>query len=258
MEQFKLYHDSKILLFDSLKHVYIHNGTYFPSVTSVIKVIDKSGPLMKWAIQQTVNYVREKLTTGTVIDEVNLGQVLDDALLASHRTSRLATTIGSQAHDWIAQYINHKIYGGFEPVLPTNENVNMAVQAFLGWEKKHDVKYHLSEQKVMSLQYQYAGTLDVEATVDGKRCVTDLKTSSAIYPEHFLQTASYIQARREETGYDYSGSWILRIDKESGIYEEQFSDRYIDDFDTFLHCLRIYHWIQETKTSWQKRMDMLQ
>ena len=130
-----------------------------------------------------------------------------------------------------------------------------AIDSFLEWTKENKVVFRLSEQKIYSREHGFAGTLDAEGMVNGKRTIIDFKTSNALYPEMFLQAAAYLKAREEETGKEYDGGiQILRLSKENKQKEvKSFEVKSVErkDLDqlykVFLSCLEVYRWRMENK-----------
>lgn len=240
-----------------------------PSATGITGVIDKSGPLMGWAVNETVDYLREKLEPGQAYDEVELTQMLDDSKKARWKTSGKATTIGSIVHEWIEDYVNLTIEEGEEPKvipaneaafgheikLPYNETAVSSISAFLDWCDNHEVEWIVSEKKIYSKNLGYAGTYDAEAVVDGELSLIDYKTSKAIYAEYWLQLACYLYASEEmshyeakargETGRRFDQMLILRTPKdEQGFDVATCDDReeIVEHVKTFNACLNLYRW----------------
>jgi len=235
-----------------------------PSATGIVGVLDKPA-LMYWAVNETVDYLREKLRPGETYDEVEIEQLLESAKKARYKTSGKATTIGSLVHDWIERYVKCVIeYGEVNVVdhndieledwdlkLPYNKEAQASISSFLEWESNHDVEWLTSERKVFSKRYGYAGTLDAEVVVDGKYSVLDLKTSKRIYPEYWLQLACYKNALDEERLYVDQAAGrveqtiILRIPKnEEGFEAAMMSNPKKLDYhiQVFLACLKVYRW----------------
>ena len=121
---------------------------------------------------------------------------------------------GTFLHKWVEKYIK-----GEDPGMPVNPDLQLSVLKFLKWVKEHKVKFLLSEQVIFSKKYMYSGTTDFICSIDGKMYIGDLKTSSGIYPEMWMQTAAYRVARVEEfPEEDYAGQLIVRIGKD-GTFE---------------------------------------
>lgn len=97
--------------------------------------------------------------------------------------------------------------------LPIPDSVAPAVLAFRDFRSQHEIIPHQMEQKVISKQHHYAGTMDVLAEVDGKLGVLDIKTSVAIYRDYGIQTAAYVEALKEQPTLPALTRWVLRLDQ---------------------------------------------
>ena len=58
METYKLYNGEVTLCFNPGRHTYYVNDQWVPGVTSAVGVIDRSAPLMWWAVNQSLAYLR--------------------------------------------------------------------------------------------------------------------------------------------------------------------------------------------------------
>jgi len=246
MQEYKMYGGSVVLTFDPDKHIYRVNGEVVYGVTSICGVLDKPA-LMYWAVNKALEYVDDNMPVGMVLDEVNKSRILKEAKTAHRRISSEAADIGTIVHDWLETWVNSKINKMPEPSLPINAEVRRGVETALAWFSKRDVEFISSERKLFSRLFSYAGTLDVECIVDGKRTVIDFKTSSGIYPEYFIQTSAYCIALTEETGERYENMIILRVpksEKEFAYAESKDVEMY---FDCFVGCLTNYRRIMAEK-----------
>ncbi len=93
------------------------------------------------------------------------------------------------------------------------DSIRPAIAAFMEFYNQHTVVPLKIEERVVSKKHGYAGTIDVLAEVNGQLGVLDIKTSKAIYRDHHLQTAAYVEAFREDPQLPELTSWILRIDQ---------------------------------------------
>lgn len=108
-----------------------------------------------------------------------------------------------------------------------------AFGAFLQWADDNQLEPISAEKTVYG--DCWAGTLDLECTLNGTHTVIDFKTSKAFYPEYRPQIAAY----RSATPAKASG--ILRLDKETGIPEyKDFSKSYKKDIREFELALELY------------------
>lgn len=224
------------LQYDDAKHQYFIDGVRADGVTTALSVIDKSGPLIYWAVNKmAIPFLKDTIKPGVIYDEVQLMNIFTDASRQHTKKKDEAAGVGTLAHDWVERWIKHRINEQFihdhrkestipalphpehalPPEMPTSPLLRNAVQAFMLWEKEHSVIYHHSEKKVCHPKYGYAGTLDFEATIDGELSIGDLKTSNGIYDEYRFQIAAYLAAREAETGKKYKARWCVRIGKET-------------------------------------------
>lgn len=219
MESYKLFGGEVVLTYDSQKHSYFINGEHADGVTSALKVIDKSGPLLWWAVNKMcIPYIKDQIKPGVTYDEVQLMNMFSEASQQHTKKRDEAAGIGSLVHAHIEAHIKHKLgLPGYEdePLVPVSPTMQNAVAAFMEWENDHKVVYIHSEKKVCHPKYVYAGTLDFEAVVDGELCIGDLKTSNGIYDEFRFQTAAYLEARKTETKQNYKARWCVRVGKET-------------------------------------------
>lgn len=99
-----------------------------------------------------------------------------------------------------------------EPVV-VPDNIKPAISAFLDFYKSNDITPHKIEERVVSKNHHYAGTMDVLAEVNGTLGVLDVKTSIAIYRDYSIQTSAYIEALSEDSNIPPLTRWILRINQ---------------------------------------------
>jgi len=195
-----------LLDYDEAAHSYRVEGIRVPSVT---RVVDGCFPkhLVDWALG---------------IGEEEYHRIIDEAL-----------EIGNYTHKWIEKYI----LNGKNP-----NQYNICTDAFLIWEKKHNVEWIDAERKIYCDKYKYAGTVDAVAKINGRVCVIDFKTSKKIYKPYHLQVTAYAQAIKRIDGL---GRWplgmILRLDKETGKYEQKVFEPK-DHFNVFKKCLELRQW----------------
>lgn len=284
--KFKFKKEGEVTLnYDSGKHAYYINGVPATGVTTALSVIDKSGPLIYWAVNKMcLGYLKETIKPGQVYDEVFLMNTWTTAANAHRAKKEEAAGIGTMAHDWIERWIKHRINEEYigkhnlsadwdphnlpplpwpehrnPPELPVSPLLRNAVMAFMNWEKEHKVVYLHSEKKVCHPKLMYAGTLDFEAIVDGELTIGDLKTSNGIYDEYRFQIAAYLEARRLETGNKYKARWCVRVGKETkrdkdGNEQVEFEAKRYDtgkdqkaDFDAFAAALTLHRRLKALK-----------
>lgn len=172
------------------KHVYGWNDGVtvyhrIPSVTTVIKLIDKSGPLVGWAKRETAASAVRNL----------------DALLAMRKEGgpdaaiNWLKTIPDYIRDRAADrgtsvhQIAEQIIRGQSPEIP--EELGAYVASYHSFIKEWTPKWIAVEQMVCSIKHNYAGTFDAFAVIGNERWLLDIKTSAGVYSETALQLAAY-------------------------------------------------------------------
>ena len=220
-ESYSMYDDTVELVFDAKKHTYTANGKKVPSVTGVCKVIDKSGPLMWWAVNEARDYIKANMRPGHEYDEVEIVELADSARMAHRKASSKAANIGTLVHDFAEAFFKHKLGIGPEPDWPVNEQVQNGATEFIAWHAAHNVEPIAMERKVYSKKLKVAGTMDLVAKVNRRLCIVDFKTGSGIYEEAYLQVGgAYWPFYEEETGEKIQFGWILRFPKDGGSFEK--------------------------------------
>jgi hypothetical protein len=261
------------LVFDVQEHVYYRryedgkleeqNG-----VTSVVHIIDKSNMLTPWAAKM----VAEKAIRLMPTEQGELGELVTKRMSLQEFTTLMmeaktapkdrleeAGNIGHIAHACLEDSIKRAIALDDGVVVdlvnpPTDERARNCADAGLKWMRAHNVRWLATEQKIYSLKYKYAGTLDgrclVDSCTDPLCCrtpfkdaltVADWKSSNQLNIEYLYQTAAYEHAYEEEHGVDITDRWILRLGKQDGEFEPWHltAEDFADDFAGFLRCLEL-------------------
>jgi hypothetical protein len=185
----------------SIDHQYTYEGRTYPGVTGILKVLDKSGPLMSWAARQTaeafVDSMRGEMAgSGREWDAGPLVQLLKNVGaegVVKAMTSRSAwkndeaKDLGTEVHD-LADRIN----SGRE--LPPNLSPAAKARAehYAEWLLASGWNVKISEAYILSPKGGYGGTLDILARDrDGRAVLADIKTGKGVYRETVLQLAAY-------------------------------------------------------------------
>jgi len=256
MQTYELYKGKITLSFDEKRHIYSIGGKTVYGVTSITNIIAKP-QLIYWAVGETVRFLQGVLKAGKSYDEMQIKSILDQASQQHCKSKGEAADMGTMIHDWISSFLKAGLAKKPLPTLPVNEEMRNIVRAFLGWAKEKKVKFISTERKVYSKRYNYAGTLDAEAMIDGKLAVVDFKTGNAIYPEYCLQAVAYLNALKEEEKKRYAGgAYIVRFskeDKQKNIcpFEVMKVGSLKVHLEAFLACHKMYQW-----QMWQKREDI--
>jgi len=225
------------LEFDEVKHRFYANGKPVYGVTSITGMIDKSRPLIIWAVGLAKDHLLGRLYAGEPITE----ELILEACKQHQIRKEEAANKGTLVHQWAEDFIK-----GRNPRIPNDdEQVRNGIQAFLKWVNDTDIEFIESELPVYSLKYEYAGILDLEAKINKKRVIVDFKTSKGIYNDMRYQVAAYQNAREEMTGNTYGNRILVRFDKETGDFHIHELDNQKADFKAFLGALAIKRREQE-------------
>lgn len=205
-----------------------------PSVTRITSIIDKSGPLIAWAINNTLDVCKGAISPGTEYGETYLEAVWQAAKSTSADIKRQAAERGKQRHEAIETSLR-SIDGG---------EVSSPVSA---WLQSISFETSCVERRVYSRRYRFSGTFDALGRSTAGLILIDWKTGKSIYPEYRLQTAAYVHAYEEEfPNQKIEGRYLVRI-AEDGSVEPHFYPRSSlrRDFAAFLGALKLYTRVQQ-------------
>ena len=219
------------LEYDDAKHTYMVGERKVPSVTRVVDAVFPKY-LVDWAAQAGADWWHDNRET------VHTNEELREGIRNAHKQiSHKAQAIGLEVHKWIELYIKVKMIDG-ETTVDYPEAVKVPMQNFHKWVESRDIEWLACEKKVYSRSWEYAGTIDALARINGKLCVIDFKTSAKIYKEYYLQVSAYCNAIGEMMGELPELGVIVRVDKE----EEKFQEVAFDPWqhnDVFIDALSI-------------------
>ena len=241
-EIYKLFNGDIELVFDPKKHIYTIDDKIVYGSTGIISILAKPA-LVNWALNIAIRQIR---------DEINEGLPLEKALIdgrrASWNASLKARELGTRVHSFTDSYSEENKSELLLKALRTeNEEERNSLSAFIEFASKNKLEKEFGERKIYSFRYNYAGTVDWVGKVNGKETVIDWKTSAAIYPSYFLQTASYAQALQEEfPEKKIVQTMIVRLGKD-GKLEVAIHKNWKDDLPIFLSLLKVYEWSQNNK-----------
>tara|TARA_X000001382_G_scaffold116995_1_gene96412 strand:+ start:26 stop:385 length:360 start_codon:yes stop_codon:yes gene_type:complete len=86
---------------------------------------------------------------------------------------------------------------------------------------KKSIKFLETEVSLVSEKYQFGGTFDAIAEINGKNYLIDFKTSKSIYQEYVIQLAAYRQLWQEHSDLKIHGGIILKLSKDEVAFEEK-------------------------------------
>lgn len=289
-ERYHFYNNTETLIFDKRIWTYyriLPNGALEAQngVTGIVKIIDKSEVLMRWAVKKCCEKLRHLMLENFSVtggwDDISLFEILLDEVIKSSKKADkeeldAAGKTGHIAHDWIERYIRAILDDKDErrqellAKLPLDERASNACVAALGFMAAHNVRWISTERKCFSRLHGYAGTMDGLALVDSctdptccpnafkdRLTIVDWKTSNYLYIEYLLQTAAYQQAYQEETGETIEDRWIIRLGKDDGEFDPwhvEGHELFEVDFRSFANALALFRSVDTTKT----RIDVIQ
>jgi hypothetical protein len=223
-------------------------GLPMPGVTSVISKVDKSGPLIAWAKGVTADAALDNL------DQIRMmmgtsGKAPTKAWLTAHATaeSDRAKDLGTRIH-----LAAEQIGRGASPEL--DEDFMPYVEAYRRFLTEYTPDFKSLERFVWSPEYQYGGTFDFIAKLDGKLTLGDLKTGKNHYVESRLQLAALGAAEFIGLPNDPKLYKMPRIEQyvilhvRPDAYAKGFQlyrvNVNLTDLAAFLGALEIYRWAE--------------
>lgn len=245
--------------FDEKKHRYELDGKPLTGVTTILGVITKPS-LIQWAADETakhLGWVNPKYETPDVeklvlpTDKQAYFDLLCEARVQHCKRKEKAGDIGTEAHKHIENIVIEAIksdgYVNELLVFKTdNKQIEVMVNHFIKWAIDNKVKFIESEKRLYSVKHWYAGTCDLVFEMDGKRYIGDIKTSSAIYNEHFFQMAGY-EIALEEMGYEKVDGYLVINLKKDGKFDLKVAENTEINKQAFLHALGLYQVINSLK-----------
>ena len=244
MEKIKI--DGGYILFDEAKHRFYHQDmSPIKSVTTFTGIIDKSGPLIGWAIKLAREYALDgvrKIFRSNTTKLSDIESLILEACKQHTIKKEKAADHGTNIHGWIEQKI-----AGENPPIPVDPSERNGVLAFLKFQDEHKVKWIESEKRIYSKVNDYAGILDAVGKIGKDLVLIDFKSSNGLYPEFAFQAAAYQIAYEEMTGKKIDYRMIIGFGKETGEFQiKEYRDN-VKDKKAFLACLVIKRRLEELK-----------
>lgn len=191
-------------------------GKRVPGTTTISGVLDKSRYLVPWANKlgqegiDSEKYVDEKARAGTLAHAMCLAELGGEPPV-------------------LADYTTHEI-----------SQAENSYLKFLDWMKRHRIGTMMVERPLVSEVHQFGGTIDLLCVLDDVTTLLDIKTSKAIYDEHWIQVAGY-GLILTELGYDIGEARILQIGRdETEGFSEEARPSLTTEAEIFIHCRAIY------------------
>lgn len=189
---------------------YSIDGESYPSVTTIIKCLDKPA-LVPWASKmQREADALTAMEAGTPKEAAAL--ILKSGNAAYAETTK-AADIGSESHLLVEWYLKGAL-GGQRP--QASEKAENCFESWLAWWNGAGFEVVGIETVVHSARFGYAGRIDLLASWKKKLYVIDWKTGKDIYGEAHLQNIAYCAALEEMGMGKINGGAMLLLPKEGG------------------------------------------
>ena len=176
------------LVFYPKSHRYKLDGAWVPGVTTLIGKGLPKPALPYWAARTVAEWVADNPDLTEDLKRMG-GRGPAVAFLKELPWQKRdeAAIRGTDVHA-LAERLVH----GDEVEVP--EHLAAHVQGYVDWLDATNVEPLLTERPCASRQWQYAGTFDLIARIDGLTWLLDVKTSSGVYGSMALQLAAYANA----------------------------------------------------------------
>lgn len=238
--------------FDEVRHKhYIHNREV-TGTTTIVGVLDKPA-LVPWAVKISMEKLKE---LGTLTDEN-----IEIAKKAPNNKKTSAGTFGTVAH-FIAEHFNKTgvVLSADSDELPKDiqdkakelndkqkKKIDKLINQFKDWLTDNKAKVIYAEQNVFSETHFIGGIFDMIIEKGGKTYIADFKTSSGVYPSHFIQMGGYDIQLEEmaERGYIEEiapdGYIVFHVPQAGNmkVYEKTNPDHYRRAFRACLYLYRL-------------------
>jgi PD-(D/E)XK nuclease superfamily len=217
---------------------YTINGRDYPSVTTILNVINKP-QLIDWAVRITRDYVKQELFAlqqADSLQDLNVDSLLAKSSSEHNRVKSAAANRGTDIHRRIAASLD-----GEDNFACDQDPV---VNAFRTWQDDAQFVPIASEKLVFSREHGYAGTTDLIGMLDGRLAVLDIKTGRGVYPEYKLQLAAYAVAWGEMNGHFPEVCADLHFRSNLTFTEANIftGSELLPLFQTFLAAKRLFEW----------------
>jgi hypothetical protein len=178
----------------SADHRYFYQGKWYPGVTGVLDVLDKSGPLMGWAARQTAEAALAMMTGPdplysplfALLNSVGPEGVVKALTERKNWKRDEAAQVGTDVHTLADMHVR-----GQDATIP--EHLQKHVANYAEWWQASGWTLRISEGTLINPEWGYGGTMDLLAyDRDGLTVLADIKTGAkGVYREAILQLAAY-------------------------------------------------------------------
>jgi hypothetical protein len=228
---------------DAQHNYYLDGKGPITSVTTILKVVDKSGPLIGWAKRITAEAaVRHAEKLPEWVKDFGDDGAVGMLTKASNVIRDKAANAGSEIHTFAEAIVR-----GQDVEVP--EELQPYVTSFLRWREDFEPEFLAAEEMVYS-HHGYAGTFDAIVRIAGEVWCLDYKTSRQCYPETSLQLAAYAFADHIGRPGDPTRYAIPKVDQFGVVHIRPEGAELIpyavtaDTFASFLDAKRLHDWLK--------------
>lgn len=207
------------------QHYHLKNGREVIGVTTVIGQLNKP-QLMMWAYKLAEKGIKFWEVTN---HSKNIGTIAH-YLIECKINGELADK------NYLADFTKNEIDGAYR-----------SYNLFSLWLRSNKVSFVESELQLVSERYEYGGTIDIIAFVNGKKTLVDVKTGKNVFIEVNYQLSAYRQLYDENNRNKIQRAIILHLPHEgkSPYAEHEVTLRQLDAFLEGFLCLLEFHGIHK-------------
>lgn len=235
-------------IFRSSDHRYTFDAVTYPGVTGILKVLDKSGPLMAWAARMTAEAAVAALDgLPALLATVGPEGVVKALTARSSWKNEEARDLGTDVHA-MAELVAKGL-----PVPAMSETTLKRVDAYEQWWRTSGWSLRCAEGMLVNTRKGYGGTLDLLCyDRDGRTVLADIKTGKGVYAETALQLAAYGDAEWLDMG-DGSLYAMPKVDRYAVIHVTADAVREIEmpvgnaERAAFAACMELTRWRDSQK-----------
>lgn len=220
-----------VITFDAARHRYTLDGEPVPSVTQILGIIDKSGPLSWWGQSvgvQGVCTLRSQLGDEMPWDDPEgIVKLLTSHKITVNHVKHQAGTRGTSLHDALEAYVRLGTVPNVGDYPEEDRGFVMALARALLELQPAPIDI---EVVVGSREHGFAGRFDLLAVIQGVITRLDLKTSKRVYPESMFPQLEAYEFAAVECGMESSERrCVLRLGAD-GEFEFVESTATFEDF----------------------------
>ena len=232
-----------------------------PSVTTILEMISKPA-LRDWKMNKALDYLKSKFESRHWDDQIatppwvrypsspkaqsfrkKVKTSWRDALASLRRNAKAhpnrvrddAGDLGTEIHEAIAAELQGELWSSESPAVLT------AMQSYRMWREDTPIAPLWAERTVWSLEYGYAGSVDLVGMDGSKLVVLDWKTGAGVYNEAGLQVAAYSHCIEELTGETVDECRVIHLDKSTPSYTEHTVRDWRRSLTGFLSALNTWN-----------------